>query len=91
MNMSASMRYARTMTTAAQNAGRMDSYKKAQDMGIDLERNWMATLDGRTRDSHRAIDGEHRPIGKAFSNGCRYPGDPEGEPGEVYNCRCTWI
>ncbi len=28
---------------------------------------------------------------KRFSNGCMYPGDPDGKPSEVYNCRCTMI
>lgn len=92
MNKRASMNYARTMTTGAENAGRIDSYKRAQDMGIDVGPAWMATLDGRTRDSHRHLDGERRneKTGK-FSNGCRYPGDPQGSPGEVYNCRCTLV
>lgn len=92
MNKTASIRYARTMTTGAENAGRIDSYKRANDMGIDLEPAWMSTLDNRTRDSHRQLDGETRDAksGK-FSNGCRYPGDPDGTPAETYNCRCCLV
>lgn len=97
MNHTAAIRNARTMTTGAENAGRTDSYKRAAEMGIELEQEWLATLDGRTRDSHRALDGERIPLAKdkwhpaKFSNGCRYPGDPEGPPWEVYNCRCTLV
>ena len=85
------IRYARTMTTGAENAGRTDSYKRAEDMGIEMEQQWLATLDGRTRHSHRQMDGEHVPIGKKFSNGCKYPGDPDGPAAEIWNCRCTLI
>ena len=97
MNHAAAIRNARTMTTGAENAGRTDSYKRAAEMGIELEQEWLATLDGRTRDSHRALDGERIPLSKdkwhpaKFSNGCRYPGDPGGPPWEVYNCRCTLV
>ncbi len=97
MNHVAAIRNARTMTTGAENAGRTDSYKRAAEMGIELEQEWLATLDGRTRDSHRALDGERIPLAKdkwhpaKFSNGCRYPGDPGGPPWEVYNCRCTLV
>lgn len=85
----AAIRNARTMATAAQNAGREQSYKNAQAKGIELEQMWIATLDSRTRHSHRWLDGERKPVGELFSNGCRYPADPEGAPAEIYNCRCT--
>lgn len=91
MDNRAAIRNARTIMTGAENAGRVDSYKRAQDLGIELEQEWLATLDGRTRHSHRQLDGERRPVGKKFSNGCRFPGDPDGDPSEVYNCRCTLI
>lgn len=88
--------HARTAMTAAQNAGRYQSLMNAKDMGIDVYKEWMTTLDGRTRDSHRHLDGERQKVGDKwhpfkFSNGCRYPGDPEGPPWEVYNCRCTLV
>lgn len=90
-NRKAAIRNARTMTTGAQNAGRVDSYTRAQEMGIQNEKQWLATLDGRTRHSHRMLDGETVPLKNAFSNGCEYPGDPNGDPSEVYNCRCTLL
>lgn len=91
MNEHAAIRNARTYTTAAENKGRVDSYIRAQGMGINLKQEWMATLDMRTRSSHRHLDGEKQEVGHKFSNGCRYPGDPEGKPWEIYNCRCTLV
>ena len=91
MDRKAAIRNARTYTTAAENKGRVDSYKRAEKLGIEMENMWMATLDGRTRDSHRHIDGEVVPVGEQFSNGCEYPGDPDGPDEEIYNCRCTLV
>ena len=91
MNEHAAIRNARTYTTAAENKGRVDSYERALAMGIKLKQEWMASLDMRTRASHRLLDGEKVEVGKKFSNGCRYPGDPEGKPWEIYNCRCTLV
>ena len=91
MNRDSAIRTARTAVTGAQNAGRMDSYAAAQKMGIKLKKEWLATLDARTRYSHAKIDGEQVAQDKKFSNGCRFPGDPQGPPWEIYNCRCTLI
>ena len=90
-NMATAMRTARTSVTAAENAGRVDSYRRAQSLGIELKQEWLATLDGRTRSSHRKLDGEKVEVGEKFSNGCRYPGDPEAAYAETCNCRCTLI
>lgn len=88
-NRAAAIRAARTATTSAENAGRINSYVRAKNMGIPIKQEWLATPDGRTRDTHRALDGERVEVGGVFSNGCKYPGDPDGQPSEVYNCRCT--
>ena len=90
-NHKAAIRNARTMTTGAENAGRVDSYKRAENMGIDLQQMWLATLDKRTRHSHRLLDGETVDPGEKFSNGLKFPGDPDGAPAEVWNCRCTLV
>lgn len=87
----AALRNARTMVTSAQNGGRIDAYRRAESMGIKTLKVWLATPDGSVRDSHARLDGEEKEPEEEFSNGCRYPGDPNGEPAEVYNCRCTLI
>lgn len=90
-NRDSMLTHARTLMTGAQNAGRLQSYKHAADLGIELEKQWMATFDAHTRDSHRRADGETQPIDREFSTKCMYPGDPGGPPKEVYNCRCTMV
>lgn len=90
-NVAGAARVARTSVTAAECAGRVDSYRRAKSMGIDLKQEWLATLDTRTRRSHRKLDGEKVEVGSTFSNGCRYPGDPQAPYGEICNCRCTLI
>lgn len=89
--MSAATRNARTAVTGAECAGRDESYRMAQEDGVNLDREWVPTLDGKTRHSHAAMHGEKRKVGEPFSNGCMYPGDPNGPPEEVYNCRCTEV
>lgn len=91
MSRVSAVRAARTAVTAAENAGRMDSYHAAEKMGIKMRKRWLSTLDGRTRHSHAIIDGETRQIDKIFSNGCKFPGDPNGKPEETYNCRCSLV
>ena len=91
MDERAAVRTARTAMTGAQNAGRINAFKRAQGMGIQLKKEWVATLDGRTRHSHRQLDGEVVEVDEEFYNGLMHPGDPYGRPGEVYNCRCTLV
>ena len=90
-NMATATRTARTAVTGAENAGRVSSYERARDMGIKLKQEWVATLDGRTRHSHRKLDGEKAEVGGTFPNGCRFPGDPTARYAEICNCRCTLV
>ena len=89
INHKATIRYARTAVTGAENAGRKDAFERAERMGIDMEQEWRATLDMRTRHSHRQLDGERRPVGEAFSNGCEWPGDENGDPDTTCGCNCS--
>lgn len=89
MSANSAMRAARTALTGAQNLGRMDAGRRAKEMGIELRKQWIATVDSRTRYSHREIDRETAELEDTFSNGCECPGDPSGPGEEVYNCRCA--
>ncbi len=94
MDLNAAVRSARTATTAAECAGRIDTYKYAQSIGIELEQEWLATLDDRTRHEHRILDGQRVDIGEAFEvdgASIRYPGDPQAPGYLIYNCRCTLV
>ena len=89
-------RTARTMHTAAQNAGRQSGYNKAAKQGIVFEKTWLAANQpGRTRDTHLALSGTTIPYDEKFvtdeENELEFPGDWRAPAEEVYNCRCTMI
>lgn len=86
-----SIRIARTEGHRIQCSAAMDAMKTAEDNGCDVVKQWDATLDGRTRDSHAKVDGEIRDVDKRFSNGLMFPGDPNGAAAEVINCRCALL
>lgn len=91
MDQRAAMKAARTAITSAHSLGKLKGYERAADMGIDVKKQWLAALDSRTRGSHRHLDGETVKLDAEFSNGLKYPGDPDGPASEVYNCRCTLV
>lgn len=94
MSRDSAIRTARTAVTGAQNAGRMDSYVAAEKMGIKLKREWVATLDNRTRHAHAMLDGQEADIDKPFEvDGYKimFPGDRSAPGYLVYNCRCTLV
>ena len=86
------MRIARTEGQRAQNEGTNAVYDKAIANGAAGQVIWDATLDGRTRETHRNKDGEVRDPDGYFSplGGVRprYPTDPSLLAGEAINCRC---
>ena len=84
--------HARTMVTSAQNQGRMERFKEAQSLGINIKKQWIATIDARTRFSHVMLDGQIRDLDEDFEvDGLkiREPADPFAHPSLTYNCRCT--
>lgn len=91
MDQRAAMKAARTAMTSAHSLGKLKGYERAAGMGIDVEKQWLAALDSRTRGSHRHLDGETVKLDAEFSNGLKYPGDPDGPGSEIYNCRCTLV
>ena len=92
----AAVRNARTMATGAENGGRYDAYRRARDMGIDLTIEWAATLDNRTRHTHRQMHGQRTTVDEPFVvDGIEimYPGaGGENIPQELlWNCRCSLL
>jgi len=99
MDYNAAVRYARTMTTSAQNAGRYESFRRAKRLGIDFTIEWQATLDDRTRHAHRQMHGQRTTVDEPFYTPdgytIYYPADCTGESDapqkEIWNCRCTLL
>ena len=83
---SRSLMIARTEATSANNLGFTEAYKQS---GVANAKEWIATGDERTRDSHIAVDGDIVKLDASFKNGLQYPGDGSADPGETVNCRCV--
>lgn len=95
MNRESAVRAARTGITAAENAGRLDSWRAAENMGITIRRRWVCTKDARTRFGHAMADGQTVEGTKTpfivDGEKMMFPGDKSlGAHGwNIYNCRCT--
>ena len=85
------MRIVRTEGHGVQIRAAVDMQHRAKEAGADIVKQWDATLDGNTRESHALLDGEIRDIDEPFSNGMMHPSDPSGGAEEVINCRCTLL
>lgn len=85
------IRIARTEGHRIQTTATMDVMEAAKEKGADIVKQWDATLDDSTRESHVAVDGEIRELDQPFSNGLMFPGDPAGSAAEVINCRCALL
>lgn len=82
---------ARTEMIGAANSASLGA---AQATGAASHKTWMATQDERTRDTHAEADGQTVMVDDPFVVGgaeLMYPGDEEGPPEEVVNCRCTLV
>ncbi len=93
MDKNAAIRNARTAMTAAENMGRAASAATLKENGIPVEEVWSAAGDNRVRETHRLLDGTKKNEAGYYGEGIietllLYPGDPRGDPEEVYNCRC---
>lgn len=85
------IRIARTEGHRIQCQAGMDACYKAKDRGANVVKQWDATLDAKTRESHVQVDGEIKELDEKFSNGLMFPGDPSGGAAEVINCRCALL
>lgn len=92
MNKTQAIRSARTIVTGAENKGRQDSYKRAEEDGIVMKREWISTNDSRTRHWHAELNGVEVDVDEPWVNDfgeIMFPGDPSADPANTYNCRCS--
>lgn len=81
----------RTEGHRVQQASAMDAQQAAKDKGCDVVKQWDASLDGRTRPTHRHLDGQIKEIDEPFEYGGMKAMAPGyfGDPAEDCNCRCV--
>jgi hypothetical protein len=86
------MTIARTEMVAVVNGGGDLGMNQAYNQGLIEGKEWLTTFDGETRDDHGLADGQVVLPNGTFQVGgdeLSYPGDPNGAPGNIINCRCT--
>ena len=82
----------KSVITCAECKARQDGFERAAGDGIEIQREWIATVDYRVRHAHRLLDGQLTAVDSPFESELgpiMYPGDPTAHPSNVYNCRCT--
>jgi hypothetical protein len=83
---------ARTQSAGSQSSATiLAAQLRTTTTGREMEQAWFCTLDGKTRRTHWAADGQRVPLGSKFKLGrheIAYPGDPRGPVAETANCRC---
>lgn len=87
------MTIARTEAHRIQCVATADAQWKAKKKGADVVKQWDSSLDGKTRDTHRILDGQIRELDEPFEvegKKAMYPGG-FGRPEEDINCRCALL
>lgn len=88
---------ARTETIGATNGGAFAGavQRAAMDGTLDTaEKQWLATMDQRTRPAHQLADQQRVGLLEPFTVGgarMMFPGDPSGPADQVINCRCSLL
>ena len=89
-----SLRIAKTEGHRIQCESAYNVQVRAKQKGADIVKQWDSTLDGKTRPSHRMLDGQIVDVDDYFKSDsgykALYPGD-FGVPSEDCNCRCALL
>lgn len=82
-------RIARTEVIGASNKGSFDG---AMSTGLPMKKGWSTSGLSGIRPSHLLYESwGWMSMEKEYAPGLKHPGDPNGEAGEIINCRCTII
>lgn len=83
----------RTEAGRVQEQATFDAANKALAAGADVVKQWSAIRDGKTRDTHRMLDGQVREVNEPFTVGGHKAMHPHGFgiAAEDCNCRCTML
>ena len=88
------LRIAKTEGHRIQQEATYNVQKRAIERGANVVKQWDSTLDGKTRPTHRALDGQIIGVDEYFKSEsgykALYPGD-FGVPSEDCNCRCCLL
>ena len=87
------MRIARTEAHRIQCKATADAQWKAKEKGADVVKQWDSTLDGKTRSTHRELDGQIRELDEPFEVAGMSAMQPGGfgKASEDCNCRCALL
>lgn len=91
MGASKAIRIVQTETGRAQSEGTQAAFDHASEQGLIFKKVWVSTLDIKTRDRHRNLDGQKVDPDKPFHYGSLTAMYPRGwgVPEMDVNCRCT--
>lgn len=87
-------RIVRTECRRVQEQANLQTMEEAQTRGVITKKMWVSTLDTRTRDTHKHLDGQKVEIDGEFKSRSGFTAKAPhqfGVPHEDINCRCTMI
>jgi hypothetical protein len=94
-NLVSSARIAETQATRLENLARENACRKAEkiaeEKGLVMIKIWNTVGDDKVRDAHARADGQEAEVDNPFYVGgerLMYPGDFNGSPANIINCRC---
>ncbi|WP_424765701.1 phage minor head protein [Paenibacillus sp. sgz302251] len=91
-DVSKAIRVVQTEAHRVQQEGRLQSMKHAESKGVNMVKVWDASLDSRTRSSHRKLDGVKVGLDDDFTSPSGGKGKIPGSLGSAkddVNCRCS--
>lgn len=87
------LRIARTEAGRTQSVTTQKGYEEAKELGINIKKKWLATIDKHTRRTHQELDGKEVDVDEEFTIRGHSAKGPRmfGVASEDVNCRCTTI